>query len=295
SMVPFALLSALPIPLVPRARQASLSGLNGQVWMIEAEAYHRHEPHRARAGSVLEDVEIGRLLKRAGMRIHLRDLGGEVRVEMCRSFGEAWRGFRKNAYLILGGTPWTFLPLLALYVALFVLPFAVGWPPWVTLYALKGMVDGRMRLPVWVTALTPLALLCGAFIALDSAVAHGTGRVAWKGRRVGAWPRHRTAGAVAGGRKHRRYRIEGLRPLRIQRSPEPSPHVRMQEHAPRRHPIVGINYRTRLTSYWILLFVCGSVLIERPTPWWLWAALVVSILAWPHLAFLASSRSRDAK
>src|SRR5690606_26743983 len=32
SMVPFALLSALPIPLVPRARQASLSGLNGQVW-----------------------------------------------------------------------------------------------------------------------------------------------------------------------------------------------------------------------------------------------------------------------
>ena len=184
SLVPFAILAALPLPLVPRSPRPSLSALNGQVWMIEAAAYRRHEPHRAVAADILEDVEIGRLLKRAGMRLSLRDLGGEVSVRMYRSFGEAWRGFRKNAYLLWGGRPLPFAALWTLYALLYVAAPLFGWPLLLSLYVLKGTADQGARLPLWVSLLAPLVLAAGALLALDSALAHGTGRVAWKGRRV---------------------------------------------------------------------------------------------------------------
>ena len=185
SMVPFAVLAALPLPLVPRTRQASLSALSGQVWMLTAEAYRRHDPHRAVAAEVLEDVEIGRLLKRAGMRLFLRDLTGEVTVRMYRTFGEAWRGFRKNAYLIWGGRPLPFAVLWVLYVLLYVAAPFLGWPLLATLYAIKGAADRGGRLPLWLSVLAPVILAAGAVLTLDSALAHATGRVAWKGRRVG--------------------------------------------------------------------------------------------------------------
>ena len=185
SLVPFALLTALPLALVPRTRAPVLSALNGQVWMMAAAAYRRHEPHRAVAAEVLEDVLIGRLLKRAGLRLVLLDLGGEVAVRMYRTFGDAWRGFRKNAYLIWGGRPLPFAAMWMLYALLYVAAPLVSWPLLGTVYALKGLSDRGARLPLWITALAPAVLAAGALLALDSALAHATGRVAWKGRRVG--------------------------------------------------------------------------------------------------------------
>jgi signal transduction histidine kinase/CheY-like chemotaxis protein len=69
----------------------------------------------------------------------------------------------------------------------------------------------------------------------------------------------------------------------------------MTEQLKRVHPIVGINSRTRIPTGWILLLVCGSVLIERPTSWLTWALLVGISLGWPHLAYFLAARSRDSK
>ena len=60
SLVPFAVLAALPIPLVPRTSSPSLSALNGQVWLLGADDYGRLKPHEAVKDQVLEDVMIGR-------------------------------------------------------------------------------------------------------------------------------------------------------------------------------------------------------------------------------------------
>lgn len=187
SLVPFAILAGLPAALVPRTRNPALSALNGQAWMIAAEDYRKNEPHAAHPAEVLEDVQIGRYLKTRGLRLYMRDLGGEVEVRMYGSFAEAWRGFRKNAYLLAGGQPLSFLAFQTVYVLLFVAaPWIGGWPLLVTLVALKGIADRFARLPLWVTALAPLALACGAALGWDSARAHLAGHVAWKGREVGA-------------------------------------------------------------------------------------------------------------
>jgi glycosyltransferase involved in cell wall biosynthesis len=185
SLVPFAMMTALPLALVPRTASRSLASLNGQCWLIRAEMYHRHEPHAAHADEVLEDVKIGRFLKGRGMRLALRDLQDDLDVWMYRSLSEAWAGFRKNAYLLQGGTPLRFVVAQAIFWGVFVLPPLVS--PWflVTLYTLKAGSDTFGRFPLRVRLLAPLSLLLGGLLPLDSAVSHWTGRVQWKGRSVG--------------------------------------------------------------------------------------------------------------
>ena len=184
SLVPWVILCQLPWALVRPVRHASLGALNGQCWMIDAAVYHRHEPHAHVAGEILEDVEIGRYLKRCGLTPALVDVQREVSIYMYRTFATAWRGFRKNAYLIAGGRPVPFLAGFAVYVLACVL--APAFSPWLlgSLYVLKGVVDRRSGFPVWVTLLAPLAFALGALLQLDSAVSHWTNRVSWKGRRI---------------------------------------------------------------------------------------------------------------
>ena len=191
SLVPFAVLAALPVWLVPRTRQASLGALNGQIWLLGADDYRRLEPHDALRDEVLEDVMIGRYLKRQGVRLWFVDLAGEVAVEMYRSWGEAWAGFRKNAYLLAGGSPLAFALFFAAYGLWWVVPAAMplvagaaGWWPVLTLCAVKLAIDRIGRFPLWVSALAPLTLAAGAALQLASALAHRRGTVAWKGRTV---------------------------------------------------------------------------------------------------------------
>lgn len=190
SLVPFALLAALPVPLVPRTARPSLGALNGQVWVLGAADYRRIEPHAAHRGDVLEDVLIGRTLKREGVRLHVEDLGPEVAVLMYRAFGEAWQGFRKNAYLLAGGRPLPFAVFLALYALTWVVPSGLwlggtaGLAGLGTLVLVKGLVDRAGRFPLWVSALAPVSLALGAALLLASAWAHARGTVAWKGRDV---------------------------------------------------------------------------------------------------------------
>ncbi len=190
SLVPFAVLAALPVPLVHRVQAPSLSALNGQVWALGADDYHRLAPHASNRAEVLEDVMIGRYLKREGIRLHFEDLGGEVAVRMYGSFREAWRGFRKNAYLLAGGRPLAFVLFFALYTLSWVVPSVlwIGGPAGLvamaTLAGVKLSIDRAGQFPLWVSALGPLTLALGAALQLDSAWAHATGRVAWKGRSV---------------------------------------------------------------------------------------------------------------
>lgn len=186
SLVPNAILTGLPWPLVKWISSPSLSALNGQFWMIDAGTYHTHEPHRAAQNEVLEDVEIGRYLKAQGITPYLWDIRGELTVYMYPSTHDAWRGFRKNAYLLMGGHPAAFVPLFAFYATTFVVaPWVVSWL-WVSVFGLKAATDAWNGIPWYISLLAPVSYLAGALIQLDSAWHHWTHNVSWKGRSVSA-------------------------------------------------------------------------------------------------------------
>ncbi len=184
SLVPHALLSSLPWPLVPKTQMPALSALNGQCWLVDRDLYHRHEPHAQVKDAVLEDVAIGRYLKRQGHPPTFLDVQDLVAVHMYDGFVEAWRGFRKNAYLLLGGTPSRFLLLHTGFLLSWgVAPVLSGWFL-VSLYGLKFVTDRASRMPLHITALAPLSYFLGLILQLDSAIHHWRDRVRWKGRSV---------------------------------------------------------------------------------------------------------------
>jgi hypothetical protein len=184
SLVPNAVLTTLPWPVLRRFRLPGGGALNGQCWLTSAEIYHRHEPHRAFPAEVLEDVRIGRFFMANGVVPHLVDVRDEVRVRMYESFGGAWRGFRKNAYLLMSGNPAAFVPLATLFFAAFIVGPLLHPALLISIFLLKLSTDRVARMPWWVTMLTPVSVVMAVLLQWDSAIHHWLGRVEWKGRRV---------------------------------------------------------------------------------------------------------------
>jgi glycosyltransferase involved in cell wall biosynthesis len=184
SLVPFVMLTHLPLSLATRHPSPHLSGMNGQCWMILRSQYEHLRPHRHHRGEVLEDIRIGRYLKSQGLTPHLLDLQDDVRVRMYGSLREAWVGFRKNVYPFLGETPLRFAAGFGSFVAFWVAAPLIS--PWfvVAWYVLKVGTDRLVHTPAWVSVLAPVTFVLSAALQLDSAIAHWTGRAAWKGRPI---------------------------------------------------------------------------------------------------------------
>jgi glycosyltransferase involved in cell wall biosynthesis len=184
SLVPHTLLTSLPWPLVPRTRMSGLSALNGQCWLIDSDAYHTHEPHAQVNDAVLEDVAIGRYLKQKGIPPTLLDVQDLIAVHMYDDFGAAWHGFRKNAYLLLGGTVPQFLLMYSGFIlSWLVAPLLSLWFL-ASLYGLKIATDRASGMPPLVSLLAPLSYLLALGLQFDSAVHHWRDQVRWKGRSV---------------------------------------------------------------------------------------------------------------
>jgi len=200
SLVPNAILTGLPWPLVRPLRMSSLGALNGQCWMVDAERYHAYEPHVEVKNKVLEDVEIGRYFKREGFTPALLDVRDEITVYMYASFKEAWNGFRKNAYLILGGSPIAFVGLYVFFFLTFVASPFIHPGFLASVVLLKATTDRLTRFSPFLALAAPVSYFLGSALQLDSAISHWTGRVSWKGRKVGAAAIRQTREASQNGR-----------------------------------------------------------------------------------------------
>ena len=84
--------------------QKLTAAANGQFLLIERGVYAGVGGHASVAGEVLEDVALAKRVKSAGYRVWFGSGRGVVRVRMYRSFRSMWQGWRKNLYLLMGGT-----------------------------------------------------------------------------------------------------------------------------------------------------------------------------------------------
>jgi hypothetical protein len=84
--------------------QNASAAANGQFLMIRRDVYEAVGGHASVASEVLEDVALAKRVKSAGYRIWFGSGKGIVRVRMYRSFAAMWEGWRKNLYLLMGGS-----------------------------------------------------------------------------------------------------------------------------------------------------------------------------------------------
>jgi len=176
-------------------RSSPAAAANGQFLMIRRDAYDAIGGHASVAGDVLEDVALAKRAKAAGYRLWFGPGKGIVRTRMYRSFDSMWEGWKKNLYLLSGGTlravfveilaavPW--IPLLLLVVGLKLpLAFIAALGLLMARHAAYGreLTSNQFR-PSYILYYVPGALLY-AGVLWASYRAHARGQVQWKGRQV---------------------------------------------------------------------------------------------------------------
>ena len=172
-----------------------VAAANGQFLMIRRDVYDAIGGHGAVAGEVLEDVALARNAKAAGYRIWFGAGKDVVRARMYRSFAAMWEGWKKNLYLLVGGTrgavvreffaavPW--IPFLLIAIGLF-MPFALMAGVVLLLVRQAGygleLRSNQFRGSLILYYVPAVVLYAGVLWA--SHRAHVKGKVEWKGREV---------------------------------------------------------------------------------------------------------------
>ena len=168
---------------------------NGQFLMIRREAYDSIGGHASVAAEVLEDVALAKRAKAGGFRLWFGSGQGIVRVRMYRSFREMWQGWKKNLYLLIGGTPHAFLrelestiPWIPLILILAGIKIPVLTFVGVCFLLMREFIYGaelsRNQMPAKFIIYYVPAVALYASVLWASYRSHMKGKVEWKGREV---------------------------------------------------------------------------------------------------------------
>ena len=172
-----------------------VAAANGQFLMIRRDAYDAIGGHAGVAGEILEDVALAKRVKSAGYGIWFGPGKGIVRARMYRTFEAMWEGWKKNLYLLIGGTPGAvyrellsvvpWIPLLLLGIGIKLMyALIAGLGLMMARHAAYGreLTSNQLR-PVYILYYVAGVLLY-AGVLWASYRAYRRGKVAWKGREV---------------------------------------------------------------------------------------------------------------
>jgi hopene-associated glycosyltransferase HpnB len=171
----------------PSARTAAAAG---GCLLVRTEAAERARLPESVRDAVIDDVAVGRAVKRSGGRIWLGLADGVESVRPYTGLGPLWRMVARSAYAQLRHSPvllaGTVCGLALIYL---VPPVATAAGVWegAAAWALMTLTYLPMvrcyRQPVWLAPTLPLTALLYLLMTVDSALRHRRGRGAeWKGR-----------------------------------------------------------------------------------------------------------------
>jgi len=193
-MIDVLLYSILPLRAVSAFPAPSLSAANGQWLAWTAAAYRSLGGHRTVRHEVVEDVELARQAKQAGIRMVTAAGTGVVFARMYRSVRDIREGLAKVLFGLAGYHGSIFWAAQAVTFSLGMMPYILVWIPAFTAPAglaivLNGLVRGglalRYRHPVVLSLfLHPVAVLLMLLLGVDSYRWTKKGVVRWKGREI---------------------------------------------------------------------------------------------------------------
>lgn len=186
----------LPLGIAERSLRPSLSAANGQLLVIDADAYRAIDGHAAVAGEVLEDIALMRALKARGSHACTMDGSQIATCRMYESTQQVVDGYAKSLWSAFGG-PAGSIAVGALLVTAYVVPPVsavvarrrstrlIGLAGTAAGIASRAMVARRTGTRVWPDSAAQPASIT-AFVALSalSWSRHMRGANHWKGRRL---------------------------------------------------------------------------------------------------------------
>ena len=200
-LVPFftwASISFVPLWLAYRTRAQALVAAVGQVMLFRREAYKKIGGHEALGRSIVDDLELARKIKAAGMRWRVVRVSDLVSCRMYHNGREAVGGFTKNLFAAFGFRLLPYLFVFLWLAVLFLAPLAVlissafGLAPAAQFGALAACMGISVLLwtipyvetgiPFYLGFLYPVTILANEIVAFRSLLYSLTGRLSWKDR-----------------------------------------------------------------------------------------------------------------
>ncbi len=182
-------LTTLPLRVAERSPRESLAAANGQLMVVDAEAYRRAGGHLAVRAEMLEDVALLRAVKRSGGRGTVVD---GTTIASCRMY-DGWpdlrSGYSKSLWSAFGSPAGAAAVTAALGLAYVVPPLAALRGSRVGLVGYAAAVGGRVLAGrrtgarVWPDSLAhPASVVAFAGLVADSLHRHRAGTLSARGR-----------------------------------------------------------------------------------------------------------------
>jgi glycosyltransferase involved in cell wall biosynthesis len=186
----YILLNLLPLRLVYLVKSASVAAASGQFMLFDAAGYDEYQWHQLAKNKVVEDVEIMKLVKAAGLNGEALLANGMISCRMYSGYNEAINGFGKNFLAAFNYNIIGFLIYLLLIVggpAIIVMTMNLN-----LIFIMAGLIL-LSRVMISLSAgqnalrnmfLHPVQMLSLLLIGFTSIQKHLTKTTVWKGRKI---------------------------------------------------------------------------------------------------------------
>ena len=185
-----------------QAADSDDAAATGQFMLIRRAAYEDVGGHAAVSRSIVEDLDLARLMKRRGHRVLMQDATALMSVRTYTDWATLWPGLARTLVDLLGGLTATLVTTAAgvtlawaiVLIPAFDLAGCAAGTQNACLAAVPALVGAAaafglhlagaayFRIPLIYGLLFPLGYTAGAVIALDGLRRRTSGRVRWKGR-----------------------------------------------------------------------------------------------------------------
>lgn len=169
----------------------------GQFIAFTRSSYKKINGHKSVKDEVLEDVELGKNLKRNKCKLKMFQGVETVNCRMYQSHSQLWQGFRKNFFAGFGNNALYFITVGLLHLIVFVLPFAIAalallgskellylsFIPVGLIIFQRLLIDFQFKWNPLYSLLHPIGVLWFQALAIRVLYDYYTGKKAsWKGR-----------------------------------------------------------------------------------------------------------------
>jgi glycosyltransferase involved in cell wall biosynthesis len=178
----------LPLILTRISSWPSFSAANGQFMLFRADTYNKYRFHEKVKDTIVEDINIFRQMKRAGLRTHTILSNGDISCRMYNSWSDATEGFSRNVTEFFGG--YSFVAVLyALLTTLGFIPVIIYLPTLASasFFALailhRMVISSISRQPVFENLLlSPLQQISFCSMIIKAIRNRANNATTWKGR-----------------------------------------------------------------------------------------------------------------
>ena len=160
--------------------------------LVRREAYEKAGGHERLRYELIDDLGLGKILKRSGAKSLFVEHGGRVRARWHAGIGGLTRGVEKNAFAAFGYHVGLTVLAVAAQIAIWIGPavgvFLSGWPriaalaAWVSVFTIYAVLSRHVSIRAWQGIFMPLGGALFSYAILRSTfVALAAGGITWRG------------------------------------------------------------------------------------------------------------------